>query len=250
MWISNTATAMMMIPIAISILNQLEKNMDQKSFYKFSSGMLLGIAYSASIGGIATIVGTPPNLAFIKIFAITFPDAPEISFGQWMLFALPLSVIMLSILWVYLYFVFFRNKKSTHHSVNPDTFKKQYRKLGTMSYEEKIVFGAFLLFAGLLIFRSDILLGDFKIPGWANLFKEPHFLNDGTVAIAIAIFMFMIPSRKIKGEHIMTWQTAHDIPWNIILLFGGGFALAMGFVSSGLSEWIVETRSAPSSIVY
>jgi sodium-dependent dicarboxylate transporter 2/3/5 len=244
MWISNTATAMMMIPIVISILDQLEHDIGKKSMKSFSTGMLLGIAYSASIGGIATLVGTPPNMAFVKIFSETFPEAPEIGFGQWMIFALPVSLVMLVVLWFYLYFVFFRTKKMKAVTLDPDTFRKQYVKLGKMSFAEKAVLIDFVLFALLLLTRADISLGNFTIPGWAGLFNNPGYLNDGTVAVAIGILLFFIPSGKKGNKKVMDWKTAHQIPWNIILLFGGGFALAKGFVVSGLSVWIGNQLSA------
>lgn len=238
MWISNTATVMMMIPIVISVMDQLEESVDKKDMKPLSIGLLLGIAYSASLGGIATLVGTPPNLVFAKIFSITFPDAFEISFGQWMIFALPVSMIMLVILWIYLYLVFFKKATISNQNFNSELFKNQYKKLGAIGYEEKIVLADFILFALLLLFRSNINLGNFHIPGWSGLFSNPGFLNDGTVAIAIGTVLFMIPSRNHKANRIMDWETTKNIPWNIILLFGGGFALAEGFVESGLSVWI------------
>ena len=238
MWISNTATAMMMIPIVISVIDQLEESIGKANIKNYAIGLLLGIAYSASIGGIATLVGTPPNLAFAKIFSITFPDAPEIGFGQWMTFALPITVIMMGILWLYLYIIFFRSKNPFTAIIDPETFKNQYKALGKISFEEKIVLADFVMFALLLLFRSDINIGSFKIPGWANLFSQPKFLNDGTVAIAVGIVLFLIPSRLEKGDRILDWETARNMPWRIILLFGGGFALALGFVESGLSVWI------------
>jgi len=237
MWISNTATAMMMIPIVISVIDQLEESVGKSNIKNYAIGLLLGIAYSASIGGIATLVGTPPNLAFAKIFSITFPDSPEIGFGQWMMFALPITVIMMIVLWVYLYLVFFRKKGHLDTSIDPAIFKNQYKALGKISFEEKIVLIDFIMFALLLLFRSDINISSFKIPGWANLFSQPKFLNDGTVAIAVGIVLFLIPSKE-KGERILDWETARNMPWRIILLFGGGFALALGFVESGLSVWI------------
>jgi len=103
MWISNTATTMMMVPILISILDKLEDNAGKAAVSKYGVGLLLAVAYSASIGGIATLVGTPPNLSFVRIFQISFPSAPEISFAQWFFFAFPVSVLLLLIVWIFLY---------------------------------------------------------------------------------------------------------------------------------------------------
>jgi solute carrier family 13 (sodium-dependent dicarboxylate transporter), member 2/3/5 len=237
MWISNTAAAMMMIPIAISILDQVENNPDKKTSQKLSVGLLLGIAYSASVGGIATLVGTPPNLAFARIYSISFPGAPEVSFGQWMVFAMPLSLFFLLMIWVYLYFLFCRRNKRAEVSNTPVYVKEALNKLGKPGFEEKVVFVVFLLFAVLLVFRKEILLGDFRIPGWSNLFPVPGFINDGTIAMMLGVILFLIPAKQ-HNDFILDWETAKSLPWRIIILFGGGFALAEGFIVSGLSEWI------------
>ena len=238
MWMSNTATAMMMVPIVLSIIVKLEEVLDKKDIKKYSKGLLLGIAYSASIGGIATLIGTPPNISFSRIYAITFPEVPEISFATWFIFALPLSIILLAFLWGYLYFIFRPKKKWNKSYIT--TFKQEYTNLGKTSYEESIVFILFISLALLWIFRKNIDIGWFSIPGWSSIFKNPEILNDGTVAIFIALILFIIPSKNKTQERIMDWKTAKKIPWNIVLLFGGGFALASGFVESGLSIWIGE----------
>ncbi len=237
MWISNTATAMMMIPIVISVVSQMEENFGLEHTRRYAIGLLLGIAYSASTGGMATLVGTPPNLAFARIFSITFPDAPEITFGQWMVFALPVSILILSVIFLYLYFIFCKSNIKSGNSETRSTIHQQYKRLGSIKQEEKIVLTAFILFAILLLFRSDIQLGKTIVPGWSNLFAEPAFINDGTIAVFIGVILFLIPSTN-PGEKILDWETARQLPWRIIILFGGGFALAEGFVESGLSEWI------------
>ena len=240
MWISNTATALMMIPIVISVIDSFDEYLSKKDGSNFSVALLLGIAYSASLGGIATLVGTPPNLAFVKIFEINYPSAPEISFGQWMIFALPISIVFLIILWIFLNSYFLKGI-NVSESFNKNMFRDKYKELGKMIMEEKVVLYIFIAFALLLLFRTDIKLGDFVIKGWNNLLNHPKHINDGTVAIFISILLFLIPARKKKSiphQHLMDWETAKKIPWNIILLFGGGFALAKAFVESGLSVWI------------
>ncbi len=109
-----------------------------------------------------------------------------------------------------------------------------------MIFEEKVLLVAFVVLALLWFLRADIVLGTFTIPGWERLFAHPAYFNDGTVAIFVAVLLFIIPSKKKKGEFIMDWKAAEDIPWEIILLFGGGFALATGFKESGLSAWFGE----------
>lgn len=236
MWISNTATTMMMVPILISIIIKLEEIIGEKNIRRYSIGLLLGVAYSASIGGIATLVGTPPNLSFARIFQIMFPEAPDISFADWFIFAFPVSVIFFIFLWLYLYFLF-KPKKVNWKEIDNETFRRQYNDLGPVRYEERSVFIVFISLAVLWLFRSDIVLGGFTFPGWSSLFKHPEYINDGTVAIIATIILFIIPSKSNKGKSIMDWKTASGIPWNIVLLFGGGFALASGFKESELSIW-------------
>ena len=195
------------------------------------------MAYSASIGGIATLVGTPPNLSFARIFAIYFPDAPEISFASWFLYAFPIFVILFTISFLYLYLVFVRRHKKDWTSIDNQTIRKEYEKLGPWITEQKIVAVFFVLLALLWFTRADLELGSFTFKGWSGLFKNPRYLNDGMVAIAISIILFLIPSKNGKTRFIMDWKTAEKIPWEIILLFGGGFALASGFKESGLSQW-------------
>jgi len=236
MWISNTATTMMMVPIALAIILKLREWDQSTELNQFSIGLLIGIAYSASIGGIATLIGTPPNLSFARIFGIYFPDAPEISFATWFSFGLPLTAIFLSVAWVVLTLLFIRRPMKL---TAPKLFRSEYAKLGKITYEEKAVLGLFLLMAALWLFRQDINLGGMILPGWSSLWATPSFIDDGTVAISIAMILFIIPSKKEKGR-LMDWETAAKLKWGIVLLFGGGFALAAGFKESGLSVWIAE----------
>ena len=231
MWISNTATAMMMVPIALSLIINLEDTLGKKKVEKYSIGLLLGIAYSASIGGIATLVGTPPNLSFTRILSISFPDAPEISFASWFFFALPISVVFLFLVWLLLSFVFCR----VDFKIDRNTIRQQFQQLGKMGYEEKVVFFIFCSLVLLWLTRANIQFGNFVIPGWSNLFPNADYINDGTVAISLALFLFILPDKN--NSRILDWTTASRLPWNIVLLFGGGFALAGGFMESGLSDW-------------
>jgi len=241
MWISNTATAMMMVPILLSIIQKLEEFVPKKELKKYSVGLLLGIAYSASIGGIATLVGTPPNLSFARIFQIMFPNAPDISFSTWFMFALPISITIFAVVWIYLYLIF-KPKTSWKDLQKGINFKQEYKKLGPAGWEEKVVFIDFVLLAILWLFRSDLSIGNITITGWSSLLGNPTYINDGTVAIGMAIILFLIPSKERKIK-IMDWPTAVKLPWNIVLLFGGGFALATGFKESGLSLWFGEQLS-------
>jgi sodium-dependent dicarboxylate transporter 2/3/5 len=238
---SNTATTMMMIPIALSIIYKLEEILGKAKLGTYSIGLLLGIAYSASIGGIATLVGTPPNLSFARIANIIFPQMPEISFADWFIFATWITLLVFIAAWVLLFIMY--KPKHPWHGVNRKEFRKEYQLLGPAKPEEKIVFVLFILMAVLWVFRAGFHIGIVNIPGWSQLFAHPEYINDGTVAIAIALLLFIIPSRTKKGERLMDWDTANRLPWHIVLLFGGGFALAKGFVDSGLSIWFGEQLS-------
>lgn len=238
MWISNTATTMMMLPILLSVVGNLEDLYGKEKLKLYSIGLLLGVAYSSSIGGIATLIGTPPNPIFAQIYLINFPNNPEISFSQWMLFALPLSIIMFTIMYTLLYFLFVKGQSKIWQGNQNVDFDKEYRQLGKASYEEKIVFIIFISTAVLWMTRSALNIGNFHFAGWASLLDYPKYLNDGTVAISMSLLLFLIPSKKNKGEVLMDWNTVKNMPWGIILLFGGGFALASGFKESGLSGYL------------
>ncbi len=259
MWISNTATAMMMVPIALAIIARLEEVLGPQKIKKFSIGIFLGIAYSASVGGVATLIGTPPNPIFVKIFHIFFPQAPGISFAKWFFFAFPLSLIFLFLVWILLVFLFCPRRekagvsdkdeeKKPGPSIEKELFADQYRALGPISFEEKVVLVDFIILVFLWMFSKDIRIGSFIIPGWTNLFPQAQFINDGTISIAMAFLLFLIPAKnrlsstdnnkKTGNSTVLDWQTAVRLPWNIVLLFGGGFALAAGFKESGLSAWL------------
>lgn len=234
MWMSNTATAMLMVPISLSIMKNLEEFYPKKIIHRFSIAVFLGLAYACSIGGISTLIGTPPNLSFARIYAISFPDAAEISFSTWLIFALPLSIMILMVTLVVLYVMYV--PKRNMERISKQLLQDKYNALGVMSREEKWVGSLFVIMALLWVFRSPIIIGTFTIPGWSQLFTHPGYFNDGAVAIAMSVILFLIPSREKSG--LMDWKTAVRLPWDIVLLFGGGFALAMAVKESGLGLWM------------
>jgi len=245
MWISNTATALMLLPIGLAVIQKLENEFGQEKTHNFNVNLLLSIAYSSSIGGIATIIGTPPNLVMVKMVTILFPNAPEISFSSWMIVALPISLLMLCAVAILLTKFLF--KVDNEIKLEKKFIENEYKQLGKFSFEEKAVSIVFILTALLWIFRSDIPLGFITIPGWSNLIPTSDFINDGTVAITMAFILFLIPSKA--GKRSLLDHTAFNkVPWGIILLFGGGFALAKGFASTGLSEVIGEQLKGLSSV--
>lgn len=226
MWISNTATTVMMLPIAIAITNQInsQNDINDKRVNYFSKALMLSIAYSASIGGIATLIGTPPNLVLAGVLENLY--GIKIGFFEWMTFALPISVFLLIVCWKYLT-VFAFKLKGLRFSGGKEQVNLMIQKLGKLSYEERMVGLVFLFAAFGWIFRG--LLQKF-IPA----------LDDTIIANAAAIMLFLIPSKQAKGKKLLTWEEAVKIPWGIIILFGGGMALAKGFTDTGLANWIAS----------
>jgi sodium-dependent dicarboxylate transporter 2/3/5 len=250
MWISNTATSLMMLPIALAVVASL-REVDGDRVKGFAPALLLGIAYSASIGGLATPIGTPPNISFLRISEILFPEAPTISFGSWFFAILPVVIVLLPIAWILLVRLFGYRAPSGSSSSGPGVIAEEIRALGTMSGAERRMLWIFVITALLWITRGDLDLGTFRIPGWASLveawlpgrFAAGH-LHDATVAMGMALLTFLIPGeRQPDGRRpaLMDWDTAVQLPWGILLLFGGGFALALAFKESGLAEYFAAS---------
>lgn len=226
MWISNTATAVMILPVGMAIVSQLKDNPNTVADENliFGKALMLAIAYSASIGGMATLIGTPPNLVLAGVVQETY--GIEITFAQWFSFGFPITLILLTICWIYLTRVAFKFKQKEFPG-GRDEINKQLKALGKISYEEKTVLVVFILTAFAWITRT-FLLKQF-IPA----------IDDTIIAITFAILLFILPSKK-KGKKIIAWEDAVKLPWGILLLFGGGMALALGFDASGLALWLGE----------
>lgn len=235
MWISNTATTMMMLPIGLAVVSETVKLTGKET--KFAVILMLGIAYAASVGGIATPIGTPPNIVFLGQFKKGFPGAPEITFFNWIKVFLPLTVILIPVVWFILIKVLRLGAQEV--KIGREVIKEELKKLGPMDSAEKRILIIFAITAFLWIFRSDIATGLFTIPGWSRLLPFPDKIHDATVAVFMAIILFIIPAgRKYPGQFLMDWPTAVKLPWGILLLFGGGFAIAGGFTVSGLDKLI------------
>ena len=274
MWLSNTATALMMMPMGMSLI-LLYEELNEKTIAQggtvserapnFALTLLLGIAYSSSIGGLATLIGTPPNGVLITQMSQLFPEAPEITFSSWMLFALPLSAFFMIIAWLMLTRLIFPLPATTPFS-GKDFIHGEIKQLGPMAPEEKRVAVVFGLAALLWMTRKDRLFGaDVDIFGWSHFLDlllvkvgaSPvgYLLDDGTVSIAMALMLFIIPASKQVGGRLLDWDDAKKVPWGILLLFGGGLALAKGFNTSGLSVYIAEqlqqglSEASPLAIV-
>ena len=225
MWISNTATSVMMLPIGMAIVVQLKTNnsVSEAKVNKFGKALMLAIAYSASIGGVATLIGTPPNLVLAAIIKETYNV--EITFSQWFIFGLPISIVTLFICWQYLIRFAFPMKNEAFPGGRAEIIR-QLKALGPITYEEKIVSVVFGLTAFAWISRSFLLKE--LLPA----------IDDTIIAIAGAALLFFLPSKSEKGAVLMDWESAVKLPWGLLMLFGGGLALAAGFQESGLAVWI------------
>lgn len=245
MWISNTATTMMLVPMAMAVIRQMEGERGRAAVRPFAVALLLGVAYAASEGGVATLIGTPPNLAFAQIFATTFPAAPEISFARWMVLGLPISLVMLAITWLLLTRVLCPVKGIER--IPRQVLVDEHASLGPTQAEERWVALLSVTAALLWIFRQPIDAGVFTLPGWSSLFPRPEMIDDGTVAIAIATVLFFIPARG-GDTALLDWETARRLPWGIVLLLGGGFALATGVTASGLGNYLAGHLTSMAGI--
>lgn len=236
MWISNTATAVMMLPIATAVVAQLSDDpttpeVDENSH--FGKAFMLAIAYAASIGGMASLIGTPVNLVFVGVVRETF--GVEISFAQWFAIGFPVSMVLLLICWWYLTRIAF-SFTSTAFTGGRVEVRRQLAALGPMSREEKKVLVIFMVTAVAWIIRGSVLQQ--FIPG----------IDDPVIAMMGGIALFLVPGKEGGGRPLLEWYEAVRLPWGIIILLGGGFALAAGFGSSGLAEYIGTTLSVPEGV--
>lgn len=246
MWISNTASTLVMLPIALAILSRYDQELSEQQRHRLAVGLLLGIAYSASIGGMMTLVGTAPNLVFARNYEALTGTA--VGFARWMTIALPFGIVMLSVLSVLLSMVFFR-KLPPVESLQGVVHEEKIR-LGRMRFEEKAVLVVFLSTALLWITRKGLKIGNFAFSGWSTHLNFGHLIDDGSVAVTMATLLFFIPARHSDGTltTILDGQVFSRLPWSVVLLFGGGFALAFGFSESGLSAYLAEQLQGLKSV--
>jgi solute carrier family 13 (sodium-dependent dicarboxylate transporter), member 2/3/5 len=239
MWVSNTATAVMMMPIGISVIHlvfaRLGREFDKDALpaagtpgANFATCLMLGIAYAASIGGVGTLIGTPPNVVMKGFIERTY--GIEISFIHWMLLGVPLVAVFLPIVWVYLTRIAFPVKIQEIPG-GRELMRGELAALGPMKRGEWGVLIVFLCTATLWISRPSLP----RIQGVGTYFTG---LTDEVIAIAAAIALFVIPVNPGKGIFIMDWPTARKLPWGILLLFGGGLSLAAAIQATGVDRWI------------
>ncbi|MFB0518185.1 MAG: DASS family sodium-coupled anion symporter [Acidobacteriota bacterium] len=241
MWISDTATAMMMFPIALSVITHAaevgEKGSVKGRIGDFGFTLMLGIAYSSVIGGVGTLIGTPPNIIFAGTLKTIFPKVAEFDFFHWMMVGVPFVILFIPLAWLYLVRVATSTSKQDFLG-SGSIIKEELKKLGPMSRGERYTMIIFASTAFLWIFRQNIKIGEVTIPGWSDLLGIGQYVQDSTVAIAMALVMFFLPVDLRKGDFLLDWEWAKRIPWGILILFGGGFALASGFSQTGLAGWI------------
>ena len=222
MWISNTATALMLLPVALAVLDAV----DDKS--RLGPPLLLGIAYAANIGGLGTPIGTPPNLIFMQVYQET--TGQVISFTQWMGWALPVVIVMVPAMAL----ILTRNLR--------DALTLQLPTVGPWRAHERRVMVVFGLTALAWVTRSE------PFGGWKAWLDLPQ-ANDASVALLAVVALFLVPSGNGQGQRLLNWERASTIPWGVLLLFAGGICLAKGFVSSGMSEliglWLTEMTNMP-----
>lgn len=235
-WISNTATTMMLITAVIALVSEIRTHIGANT--KFGAAMLLGLAFSATIGGMATPVGTPPNMYFFKAFKDAFPEDQQLTFLKWSIIGFPISLTLLVLTFAVLKWYFL---KGITLNIGRSYFRESYGRLGQFSWEEKWVFALFVTCILLWFTRADIDFGPFSFYGWNHFFTKPRFVDDAFVAISAALLLFLIPSKKNPGEALLIWDDAKKLRYDIILMFGSGFALAYGFEVSGLSNWLAAS---------
>lgn len=243
MWIANVTTALLMLPIALAIVKEDEDETGGRN--TFSVAMMLGTAYSASVGGVATLIGSPTNLIFLGIMEKLFPEAPAISFLTWLKIGLPLTVIFLPVVWFYLV-KYFRVTGTIAGS--QEIVRNELKSLGRMLPSEKRVLWIFFFTVLAWIFRDNLVLGKVTIPGWSNLLGLQDYVHDTTVAMTSAILLFALPGEK--GKRLLDWKSASQIPWGVVIIVGGGYAVAAGFQSTGLATWLGDQLAFISSFPF
>ena len=281
MWISNTASTMLMLPIGLAMLKILDDGdgdgTDGNTTFRRSTALavplLLMLAYASSLGGMATLVGTPTNSAAVGIYRNQLPDAPEIYFSQWFLACVPISIVYFAIVWA----VLVRKLPAASSSDQELTaaLRQRLNSLGPINRPEFRMLALFSITAVLWVTREPLKFGSVELfSGWyqqyvraitwisiqlgnapeaAQIFAGKRFISDATIAIGMASLLFFFPSgtrdTQQRSIPLMDWKTAHRLPWDMILLFGGGFALASGFKATALDKWLGTTLQAPLSEV-
>jgi sodium-dependent dicarboxylate transporter 2/3/5 len=227
LWLSNTATTIMMVPIALAVVGLLGPRDDEaggSAHSRFAVALLLGIAYAASIGGMGTLIGTPPNALLAAFLAERYGIA--IGFGRWMLFGLPLAAVLLALTWLLLTRIAFRVDRRPIAGA-AEVIAAELQALGRPSRAERRVAGVFAAVAALWVLRPLI---EERLPGSG--------LSDTGIALLGGLALFVIPADLRNRRFLLDWEAAKTLPWGVLILFGGGLSLASAIQSSGLAAWI------------
>jgi sodium-dependent dicarboxylate transporter 2/3/5 len=203
---------------------------------------MLGIAYASSIGGVATLIGSPTNLIYVGIMAKLFPAAPPISFFEWLKIGIPVLIIFLPLIWYYLV-RFFKIKGSIPG--NKELIEEELKAMGKMSVGEKRVMYIFFFTVFGWVFREGFTFDQVVIPGWASLLGVKEYVQDSTVGMFSALLLFMLPAGNEK--RLLDWKSAGSIPWGVGVIVGGGYALATSFKITGLADWLGNQLAFVSS---
>jgi solute carrier family 13 (sodium-dependent dicarboxylate transporter), member 2/3/5 len=241
MWVSNTATAAMMMPLGLALVEQVSEAARERGTdidltpgrFHFGVDVMLGIAYAASIGGVGTLIGTPPNVLLAGTLEKSF--GIQVTFLQWLALGVPFVVVFVPLAWLYLT-RFAYPIEIDELPGGSGLIEEQLRKLGPMSPAEKRLSVLLALTAAAWIFR----------PLWTRLLPFGGLVTDSTIAVAAAVLAFLLPAGR--GERLLDWPSASRLPWDVLILFGGGFALAEGFEISGLARWVGDQLALFSGV--
>lgn len=231
MWIANVTTALMMLPIALAIVAKDEEV--EGKVNSFATALMLSIAYAASIGGLATLIGSPTNMIFVGIFEKLFPEAPPISFFTWLKIGIPIFIVFIPTFWFFITRFYNINGRL---SDNLTIIEDELKALGAMKTGEKRVLTLGILTVMCWVFKADLVFGDLVIPGWTSLLNLDGYMHDSTIAMASALVLFALPAGD--GKRLITWKEASQIPWGVVMIVGGGYAVAEGFAETGLADWL------------
>lgn len=237
MWVMNTSTTMMLLPIAVSIITVIHKtvtSLDDKGREDFQFSLLLGVAYGATIGGMATLVGTAPNAMFAAFMVENY--GTEIQFANWMLIGLPMSALMLPLAWLAMTRWVFKVDFVTSDE-GLAVLRDMKREMGSITVPEIRVAIIFMLMAATWILRPLLV----KVPALAAL-------DDSLIAIAGAMLLFLVPSGEKSDPLLLRWKYAEQLPWGVLLLFGGGLTLANAVSRTGLAEWLGSSLHAVGAL--
>ena len=233
MWISNTATTVLMLPIALSVINLLlddPEEIENKGMQNFALSMMLGIAYAANIGGTATIIGTPPNVVFAGIMEEQF--GVQVSFAQWIIFGLPFALLLLGVTFFFIVKILHPNRLGEFEGAQA-IIAREVERLGPMKEGEKRTLAVFALTALLWIFRVPI----------SNVLPNGVDLSDAGIAMFATVLLFIVPVDFSKNQFVLAWRDTEKLPWGILLLFGGGLSLAGALNDTGLIKLIGDQFS-------